>query len=376
MLKLTKKTKKDLNWKKLYLNCRITLCVVALLFALSIMIKNLLTIKPREQVLPTAQQTEQLKSAPKEKQTVTDMQSLIDRELSLMESLQEDEELIEMIADADYDMYEEELPKDVVENHEIDDHKAPEKIIQKEEKTKKIQIASTDEKKTDNTNWPMIAIVVDDMGISAERTKDIISIKAPLTSSFLTYSQNLKKQMKAAQQSGHEVMAHIPMEAKANIDEGPDVLTNDMSKKQIKKTFSEMIDKFPQIYGVNNHMGSKFTENEKKLEEVLKILKEKNMFFLDSKTSPKSAADNVAKKLNLKYVSRNVFLDNENNLDYINKQLKTTEKLAYKNGVAIAICHPKSQTYIALKDWVKTLDEKHLRLVKLSQIVDKLNGGK
>jgi polysaccharide deacetylase 2 family uncharacterized protein YibQ len=259
--------------------------------------------------------------------------------------------------DSIYELYEEDLPTNI-----IDDGRKKIKHIQAP--TKKPAYFG---------KQPVIAIVIDDMGISKKRTADISSLHAPLTSSFLTYAGSLDSQIKAAQSAGHEIIVHVPMEAKTKKDAAPDILSIGMDKAQVQKSLSKMLSKFKDVKGINNHMGSLFTEDEKRMEYVMEILKDKNIFFLDSKTSGKSKGREAAEKHEVDYVARNVFLDNNNDYNYIMGQLKITERLARKNGYAIAIGHPKSQTYLALKDWMQTLDEKGIKVIHLSEIVKVLN---
>ena len=207
-------------------------------------------------------------------------------------------------------IYEEELPEDVY------DEKTSQKFLD--------MSINIERKPPYFGNTPVIAIVIDDMGVSAKRTRDISSLKSPITSSFLTYSKKLDEQIRMAQNSGHEIIAHIPMQAKSNIDVAPDVLTINMTAAEIAINFEHMLDKFPQIKGINNHMGSLFTEHSGKLAPIMDVLRRRQMFFLDSKTSSKSAAQMVARDYAVAYAHRHVFLDNTNEVDYVLKQLKLT----------------------------------------------------
>ena len=217
---------------------------------------------------------------------------------------------------------------------------------------------------------PVIAVVIDDMGISPKRTSDIISLKAPLTSSFLTYARKLPEQVAAARSAGHEIMIHVPMQAKSNKDAAPDVLTTKMPPEEIRERLEAMLSKFDGIKGINNHMGSLFTEDSERLGAVMEVLKEHGLFFLDSKTSARSVGRQEAGKHGVVYAHRHVFLDNENNVDYINGQLRLTERIARKNGYAVAIGHPKSGTYQALAAWLPELEKKGIKLVPMSKIVE------
>lgn len=241
-------------------------------------------------------------------------------------------------------------------------------------KTTKQKSAEKTSKETAKENIYYMAVIVDDMGISDKRTKDIISIEAPLTSSFLTYGKNLDGLAKSAVLSGHEIMMHTPMEPKVKADLAPDTLKISMTNDEIKDGFLNMLQKFENIHvkGINNHMGSLFTESAPKLDVIMHVLKEKDMYFLDSKTTPHSVGKNIAELENVNYIERDVFLDNQNDYEYILKQLKQAEEIAEKQGYAVAICHPKSETYKALKDWVKTLGSKNIELVHLSDLIKKI----
>lgn len=266
--------------------------------------------------------------------------------------------------------YEEELPEgEYVESNE---HHTVPADSETAKKLKGMDISIKRKPPYFGTN-PVVVIVIDDMGISHKRTSDISSLQAPITSSFLTYSRDLQKQIRIAQQAGHEIIVHAPMQAKSNPDTAPDVLTISMSAAEIATNFEKMLNKFPEILGVNNHMGSRFTEHTEKLAPVMEVLRRRGLFFLDSKTSPKSVAKKVAADYAVAYAHRHVFLDNENQKDYVLKQLALTERIANRNGYAIAIGHPKSATYLALKEWLPTLEEKNIKLMHLSKVVKVLN---
>ena len=222
---------------------------------------------------------------------------------------------------------------------------------------------------TESEDAVKIAIVIDDMGASPARTKEIMNLKAPLTSSFVTFAPQLKKQVEQARQAGHELMIHVPMQPKSNIFVSDDVLKVNMTQEDIEKRFSAMLDKFDHVVGVNNHMGSYFTEYGDKLEPVMKLLAQHHLFVLDSRTTPLSQIEKVASQYHVPSVHRHIFLDNEDNPEYILRQLERTENIAYKNGYAIAIGHPKKYTAHALETWLKTLPQKKVKLVHLSQIV-------
>ena len=259
-------------------------------------------------------------------------------------------------------LYEEELPDDIID----------ETIIIKKGKLKNFNLVPSHKPPYWGT-VPKIVIIIDDMGISAKRTADISGLSYPLTVAFLSYGKNLTSQMEKSYQSGQEVMLHTPMEAFSKVEEAPDVLTTKMSLAEIRDNFEAMLNKFPSVRGVNNHMGSKLTEDIDRMKVIMEVLKERNMYFLDSKTSSKSRAEEAASSVGIAYAHRHVFLDNNNDKAYVLGQLRQVERLAKKNGYAIAIGHPKSQTYEALKEWLPQIQAKGFELIHLSDAIKVLN---
>ena len=228
-----------------------------------------------------------------------------------------------------------------------------------------------DEKKApvNVSSQPLITIVIDDMGININHTKNISSLKYPITASFLTYATNLKSQIAKSKANGQEIMAHIPMEPQVMQNFTSKMLTTTMSDTEIKQNLKEMLDLFSDITAINNHMGSKFTEDKHRMTIVMEELAQRDLIFLDSKTTSHSTGAEEAKRHGVKYAERNVFLDNKDDFNYIMGQLRQTEEIARSHGHAIAIGHPKEQTYLALKAWLPTLKEKGFHLVPLSKIV-------
>ena len=267
-----------------------------------------------------------------------------------------------------YKLYEEDLPDNIIDEEQTEEDAT---VHYQQKNIKDIDVKVLPRPKHEDKK--LIAVVIDDMGVNVRRTKDIISLKAPLTSSFLTYGPHLAKQIEKARAAGHEIMAHVPMQPHKDLYTAPDGLTVNMSDEELSEKFELMLQKFAGIKGVNNHMGSKFTEDKRVMSDIMKILKAHDLFFLDSKTTAKSVGGEVAKIYGVRYATRHVFLDNKNEKNYILGQLNQAEKIANKNGYAVAIGHPKSQTYEALKEWLPTLDDKGLKLVHMSEIVELRN---
>ena len=222
---------------------------------------------------------------------------------------------------------------------------------------------------------PQIAIVIDDAGVDKLGTKHAIELAGPLTISFLTYATKLNEQVQNAISAGHEIMAHVPMEPfNKRLNPGPNFLRVDDSDEEIRKNFKLALTKVPESVGINNHMGSRFTSNIRGVSLIMEELRLSGLLFLDSRTSEQTVIPKLARKYHVPYVTRNVFLDHEPSLEFILAQLEVLEKLAKKQGYAVAIGHPRATTISALSQWLPAIAEKGLNLVPISVIMAKRIG--
>lgn len=218
-------------------------------------------------------------------------------------------------------------------------------------------------------NSPMIAIVIDDLGVNRKITKEVLSLPAPLTASFLYYADDLPDQTQTAKAAGHELLVHTPMEPiNSEFNPGPGALLTEMSAEEIRDRLDLMLDSFPDYVGINNHMGSRFTANESVMRTVMEEVEKRGLLFLDSLTSGNSVAAKIAKQKNIPYAVRNVFLDNTQNEQEIMKQLFLLEKHARKHRIAVGIGHPHKATVNALKKWIPQAKQKGFFFVPISMI--------
>jgi len=228
---------------------------------------------------------------------------------------------------------------------------------------------------------PLVAIVIDDMGVDRGRTRRAWNLPGPLTLSFLTYSKDIVQQMSAARENGHELLLHVPMEpSSADIDPGPNVLITGMPREEILANLNWTLDQADGYVGINNHMGSRFTSELAGMAVVMETLKERGLLFLDSVTSPKSAGREAAKTAGVPFIARNIFLDHVDDVGEIKGRLQQTADLAKRRGHAVAIAHPRDATIEALEPWLKDLHAQGIQLVPLSAILmrarERLNAGK
>jgi polysaccharide deacetylase 2 family uncharacterized protein YibQ len=218
-------------------------------------------------------------------------------------------------------------------------------------------------------NHPLVAIVLDDLGLDRMRTAEAMRLSGPLTMSFMTYASDLAAQTQAARHAGHELLLHVPMEAvDQHADPGPHGLFTALSREEILERLRWGLGRFDGFVGINNHMGSKFTSDERGMAPVMEELHARGLMFLDSRTSPSSAGLRLAIAYRVPHAARDVFLDDDQTPGAIAKQLAKLEQLARQHGSAIAIGHPHDATIAALKAWLPLLGGKGLVLVPVSAV--------
>jgi polysaccharide deacetylase 2 family uncharacterized protein YibQ len=217
---------------------------------------------------------------------------------------------------------------------------------------------------------PVIAIVIDDMGVDRARSLRMVEVPGPLTLSLMTYADGLPELVARARKAGHEVMAHLPMEPLDPAENpGPGVLRVDMDAAAIRATLAADLDPWSGYVGINNHMGSKFTGDRARMDVVMAELKTRGLLWLDSKTVPGSAGTAAARAAGVPFVERDVFIDNEQTVAAVLAQLAEAEKIAHARGTAVAIGHPHDATLEALRRWLPELDEKGVALAPVTEIL-------
>ncbi|PKR51345.1 divergent polysaccharide deacetylase family protein [Thalassospira povalilytica] len=217
---------------------------------------------------------------------------------------------------------------------------------------------------------PVIAIVIDDAGLDQPRTARTVKLPGPITISYLPYARDLQPQVNAARTAGHEVMLHMPMEpSSAAVDPGPHALLATYDRQKILSEMNWMLDRFDGYVGVNNHMGSKFTSDPERMQIVMEVMKSRGLMFLDSRTSATSVGYSTANKFGVPAITRDVFIDDADDAEKIAEMLARTERVAAKQGYAIAIGHPRDLTISALQKWIPEIEARGFVLVPVTDIL-------
>jgi len=216
---------------------------------------------------------------------------------------------------------------------------------------------------------PMIAMIIDDVGLSQRRVEELVNLPELLNMAFLPYAPNLQEKADLARESGHEVMLHLPMEPTGeNTDPGPDALLLGLSQEELRRRIIKNLNSFTGYVGVNNHMGSRFTANAEAMTVVMDIMAARGLLFLDSKTTAASVGYRFAVQRRMPSAKRDIFIDNVIEEDAILKQLAKVERIADRKGLAIAIGHPHLETISALKKWLPAAKARGFLFIPMSAV--------
>jgi uncharacterized protein len=216
---------------------------------------------------------------------------------------------------------------------------------------------------------PMVAVVIDDMGLDRKRSARTVKLPGPLTLSWLPYAEDLPGQTAAARTAGHELMLHLPMEPSVPANPGPDALLTSLEPAEILRRLDRAMGRFSGFVGINNHMGSRFTADRAAMRPVLAEISRRGYFWLDSRTAPASQGMAAAAEIGMPWAGRDVFLDHVMFPAEVSKALAQLEATAKQRGFAVAIGHPHDVTIDALARWLPELPKKGLVLAPMSAVV-------
>lgn len=216
---------------------------------------------------------------------------------------------------------------------------------------------------------PMIAVVIDDMGVDRVRARRTVELPGPLTLAYLAYADDLAGQTRSARAVGHELLVHVPMEpGSASTDPGPNAVLTSLTSVELSRRIDWNLSQFSGFVGINNHMGSKATSDRPSMDVVMAVLKQRGLLFLDSRTSGATVAQDAASDAGIPALRRDVFLDHDPSPVAVRAALLQVEKVAKEQGFAIAIGHPKDATIAALSEWLPDVQARGFAIVPVSAI--------
>jgi polysaccharide deacetylase 2 family uncharacterized protein YibQ len=215
------------------------------------------------------------------------------------------------------------------------------------------------------------AIVIDDMGNDREAAHKLVALDYPLTFSVLPFLRYTRITAEEVHRSGHEVMLHLPMEPypNAHASPGEGAVLVGMNAAEVRRIVQNDLASVPYVAGVNNHMGSRATQDAALMASVMKALADRQLYFIDSRTTAATTALEVARRQHLPAFYRAVFLDDMETVSYTLGQLREFRRRVEQEGVALAIGHPHATTIAALEKFLPEFERADIELVAPSQIV-------
>jgi len=214
-----------------------------------------------------------------------------------------------------------------------------------------------------------LAVIIDDLGYDRAAADALFALPYPLTVSVLPNHLHSADIAEEANRRGYEVMLHLPMESGNGGKPEPVELRPGMKPAEAAQVLAGMLDNVPHAVGVNNHQGSRATADPQLMAAIMPALRERSLFFIDSRTTTETVAYDAAVRAGVPAASRKVFLDDAQTREAVRKQLELAERDARKEGSAIAIGHPHPATLQTLEEYLPQLQAHGVRLVFASDLV-------
>jgi polysaccharide deacetylase 2 family uncharacterized protein YibQ len=216
---------------------------------------------------------------------------------------------------------------------------------------------------------PAFVAIIDDLGHNLRDGNRALGLPGSITYSILPYTRHSHDLARMANNSGREVMLHMPMENVRDHDIGPDGLTSRLNKTEFVSTLHRALAQVPFARGVNNHMGSFLTQQPEQMHWLMDEISEKQIYFVDSRTTPLTVAADIAKQNQILESSRDIFLDNIQSFYAIDQSFRYLIRLARSQGSAIAICHPHAMTLAYLEIALPLLEDEGIQLIPASSLL-------
>lgn len=219
-----------------------------------------------------------------------------------------------------------------------------------------------------NSHRPWVAIIIDDIGYSKARGMRAAKLPADITLAVIPHAPNSVKLAEQGHSYGKEIMLHAPMSNLSGKTLEQGALNESMGRDEFVRTLNDSLDNIPHIVGVNNHMGSLLTQKTEQMSWLMGELQARQLYFIDSRTSPQSQAYEVATERHIPTLKRDVFLDNQRSEVAIKRQFDKLVSLAKRRGWAIGIGHPYPETLAVLEKHSASAAEQ-IEFVSISKLL-------
>lgn len=216
-----------------------------------------------------------------------------------------------------------------------------------------------------------LAIIIDDIGYSAELGKRSLALPGAFTYAMLPMAPHSSRLASQGAQKGKEIILHTPMSNTRGLPLDPGALLETMTRAEFFQVLEANLSAIPEARGLNNHMGSLLTQKTKSMGWLMEFLQEQGLYFIDSRTSAKSRAIETAQLYQVPNRPRDVFLDHSRDPAQITRQIDRAIRLARDRGQALAIGHPYPETLALLEQLAPRLEAAQVRLVPASELLSR-----
>ncbi|MDT8427890.1 MAG: divergent polysaccharide deacetylase family protein [Pseudomonadales bacterium] len=218
-------------------------------------------------------------------------------------------------------------------------------------------------------NPPQIVLILDDIGNNLELGQRAVQLPGQLTYAVLPHTPHGRTLANLAQAAGKEVMLHMPMSNLARQDPGPGQLDSLQDPATFSATLLAALESIPHVRGLNNHTGSALTTDRQAMDQVMTLLQQRGLYFVDSLTTASSIAATTATAHGVPNLTRNVFLDNDPTAESIAFQFQRLLQIARAEGHAIGIGHPYPETLAYLETALPDLAATGVELITASNLL-------
>lgn len=217
---------------------------------------------------------------------------------------------------------------------------------------------------------PRLAIILDDLGSDRAAADAIFALPYPLTISVLPNHEHSYEIAEEAERRGYQVLMHLPMQSVANEKPEAQELRPGMPASEVSGLVGQFLQNVPGAVGVNNHQGSQATSDPALMRELMPVLRDRHLFYIDSRTTAATVAYDTAQSSGVPSAFRNVpFLDDVAEVGAVRKQLELALRDARQKGQAIAIGHPHPATLEALREILPKAQSEGVELTFASNLV-------
>jgi polysaccharide deacetylase 2 family uncharacterized protein YibQ len=217
----------------------------------------------------------------------------------------------------------------------------------------------------------LISIIIDDLGNNLQQGRRTIRLPGAVACAILPHTPFGVTLSREAYENHKQIILHLPMESTDAIEPGPGSLYLNMGPAEITATLESDLRSVPRAAGVSNHMGSLLTQRPEPMRWLMRALVQHGgLFFVDSRTTADTVAAKTATELGVPNLERNVFLDDDKNMDAITQQFERLLALARDRGGALALGHPYPETLAVLERRLPELQGSSVLLVAPSVLLE------